>query len=157
LQRPRRVNWIVRRQEAEAIPVDEKQTAPTSLKIVAVLFLLGGLSSAVDVLIRLTQGSLFLNLGVLGLFIGVGLLRFSRGWRTCALVFLWLTMIGCPLVGVVMLVSDQPLEYTMFGQKMGEAPKAAGVAILAVVFVLAIWQYWVLTRPSVRRLFGLLA
>lgn len=137
--------------------MDQQQAAPISLKVVAVLFFLVGLFSAIDVLIRLTQGSLFLNLGVLGLFIGVGLMRYSRGWRTCALVFLWLAMIGFPLIGVAMLVVDQPPEYTVSGRKMGEAPKAAGVAVAVVGFALALWQYWVLTRPPVRRLFGITA
>jgi len=134
--------------------VGQQQPAPTSLKIVAALFFLSGLLSAIDVLIRLTQGSLFLNLGVLGLLIGPGLMRYSRGWRTCALVFLWIAMIGLPPVAVAMLVADRSLEYTAFGRPMGEAPKAAGVAAAVGGFALALWQYWVLTRPPVRRLFG---
>jgi hypothetical protein len=105
-------------------------------------------------LIRLTQGSLFLNVGVLSLFIGVGLLRYSRGWRTCALVFLWLAMIGFPLAAVFMLFTDQPLQFTVFDQPMGEVPRGVGVGVAALGFALAVWQYWVLTRPRVRRLFG---
>jgi hypothetical protein len=134
--------------------MDDRPAAPVSLKVVAALFILGGLSSAIDVLIRLTQGSLFLNLGVLGLFIGIGLLRYSRGWRTCALVFLWLAMIGLPLAAVLLLATDQPLRYTILGRDMGEAPKAAGVVAVVVGFALTLWQYWVLTRPRVRQLFG---
>ena len=137
--------------------MEQRQPTPTALKVVAVLFILGGLSSAIDVLIRLTQGSLFLNFGVLGLFIGPGLLRYSRGWRTCALVFLWLGMVGFPLAAVLVLATDQPLRYTVFGQQMGEAPKGAGVAVAALGFALALWQYWVLTRPRVRQLFGVSA
>ncbi len=143
---------FVRRQKGALM--EQRQTAPVSLKIVAALFILGGLFSAIDVLIQLTQGSLFLNLGVLGLFIGVGLLRYSRGWRTCALVFLWLAIIGFPLAAVIILATDQPLRYTVFGQEMGEAPKGVGVVVAVVGFALALWQYWVLTRPRVRCLFG---
>jgi hypothetical protein len=62
-------------------------------------------------------------------------------------------MIGSQLAVVAMLASDRPLVYTV-GPKRGEAPKAVGVAVAVVMFVLALWQYWVLTRPSVRRLFG---
>jgi hypothetical protein len=134
--------------------MEQRQAPPIPLKIVAGLFILGGLSSAIDVLIRLTQGSLFLNLGVFGLFIGLGLLRYSRGWRTCALAFLWLAMIGFPLAAVVMLATDQPLRYAVSGLETGDVPKALGVAVAVGGFALALWQYWVLTRPRVRRLFG---
>src|SRR5688572_11216849 len=127
--------------------MDKNESAPVTVKVVAALFILTGLSSALDVLIRLTQGSLFLNFGVLGLFIGIGLLRRSRGWRTCALVFLWIAMIGLPLAAVLLLATDQPLHYTLFSREMGEAPKSAGVAVAAVAFALTLWQYWVLTRP----------
>jgi hypothetical protein len=134
--------------------MEQQQPAPLSLKVVAGLFFLFGLGSAVEVLIRLAQGSIYLNIGVLGLFIGAGLLRYDRGWRTCALVFLWLGMIGFPLAAVLLLATPLPLSFTLFGQQMGEAPKGAGVAVAALGFALALWQYWVLTRPRVRRLFG---
>lgn len=142
--------------------MSDRPPAPASLKIVAALFILGGLSSALDALIRLTQGTLFLNLGILGLFIGIGLLRYSRGWRVCALVFLWLAMVGFPLAGFLLVATDQPVRFTLFGQEVSEVPKTAGVAVAgvavaAVGFALALWRYRVLTRPRVRQLFGLSA
>jgi hypothetical protein len=128
-----------------------------SLKIVAALFIVGGVSSIIDVIIRLTQGTIFLNFGVLGLFIGIGLLRFSRGWRTCALVFLWIALIGLPLVALALLCFEGPVDYTLFGQKVGEAPRVVGVTLAAGMFAIALWQYWVLTRPDIRKLFGISA
>jgi hypothetical protein len=63
-------------------------------------------------------------------------------------------MIGLPLAAVMLLATDQPLRYTILGRDMGEAPKAAGVVAVVVGFALTLWQYWVLTRPRVRQLFG---
>jgi hypothetical protein len=133
--------------------VEQQQSVPLSLKIVAALFVLGGISSIIEVITSLTQGTLNLNFGVLGLFIGIGLLRLSRPWRTCALVFLWIAMIGIPLIAIFFMIASGPLDFTLFGQKVGQASKGLGILLAIVVFALAVWQYWVLTRPEVRKLF----
>jgi hypothetical protein len=39
--------------------------------------------------------------------------------------------------------------------KVGHVPKAAGVMAAVVFFLVALWQYRVLTRPNVRALFRL--
>jgi hypothetical protein len=134
--------------------MDNATPIPTSLKVVAVLFLLSGIFSLIEVIVSLMHGHFNLNFGILGLFIGPGLLRLSRGWRTCALVFLWITMIGLPMVALLFLVTSGPLDFTLFGQKVGDASKGLGILVAALLFALAVWQYRVLTRPDVRRLFG---
>jgi hypothetical protein len=128
---------------------------PTSLVVVAVLFILGGASAVFEAIIALLHGSVDLNFGVLGLFIGPGLLRFSRGWRTCALVFTWLGLLGLPIIAVMFLISSLPLDITVVGQKVGNLSKFIGVFAGVTIFALTVWQYRVLTRPDVRRLFKL--
>ena len=137
--------------------MEQHQSAPLSLKLVAALFILGGISSIIDVIICLTQGTIFLNIGVLGLFIGIGLLRFSRCWRTCALAFLWIALIGLPLAALAFLFLEGAVDYTLFGRRMGEAPRVVGVTLAAALFALALWQYRVLTRPDIRKVFGVSA
>lgn len=137
--------------------MEPHQSAPLSLKIVAALFILGGISSIIDAIINLTQGTLPLNFGVLGLFVGIGLLRLSRAWRTCALVFLWIAFIALPLVGLAFLFLAGPVNYTIFWQKVGPGSRVIGVALAALLFAVAVWQYRVLTRPEIRKLFGLSA
>jgi hypothetical protein len=132
--------------------MDNSKPIPTSLKVVAALFILSGICSLIDVVVSLMHNNI--NFGVLGLFIGPGLLRLRRGWRTCALVFLWIAMIGVPIIAVLFLTSSGPVDFVLFGQKVGHASKEFCIAIVAVVFALAVWQYRVLTRPDVRRLFG---
>ena len=131
----------------------EFRSVPTSLKVVAVLFILSGVASLVDVILSLFQGTLNFNLGVLGLFIGMGLLRLNPTWRVWALVFTWIAIIGAPIIGLLFLFLPGPLNFTLFGQPAGQAPKAAGVAVAAVIFLVALWQLRVLTRPDVRELF----
>lgn len=132
-----------------------KQPVPTSLVIVAALFILGGLSAVVEMIAALARGGIFLNFGVLGLFIGFGLLRLSRGWRTCGLVFTWLGLIFMPIAGLLVLTSSGPVNFTMFGQSMGRLPPIVGLLFVALIFAVLVWQYRVLTRPDIRFLFKL--
>jgi hypothetical protein len=141
--------------EAEIVSSDPKSRIPVALKMVAILFIVAGVLAIVEIVIALMRNHLNINLGVLNLFIGLGLLRLSRGWRTCALVFLWIAIIGLPIVAVVFLGSDVPLELKLFGQKIGHASKGLATTFVAVLFVVVLWQYWVLTRADIRKLFDL--
>jgi cytochrome c oxidase subunit IV len=127
---------------------------PTSLRVVALLFILVGVSSLIDVIGSLFQGTLKIHFGVLALFIGPGLLRLSQGWRTCALVFLWIAMIGAPIIAILLMTASGPLDFKLFGQRVGHGSKELGILLAGLMFVLAVWQARVLTRPDVRRLFG---
>jgi hypothetical protein len=134
--------------------MDENRRIPASLKVVAILFILGGICSVIEVLVSLMYSHININFGVLGLFIGPGLLALRRGWRTCALVFVWIALIFIPIFTIFMLGHSGPLDFKVFGQKVGHASKELGLATAAILFLLSIWQYRVLTRPDVRRLFG---
>lgn len=135
--------------------MDENRQIPASLQAVAILFILGGVFAVIEVLVSLAHSHLNINLGVLGLFIGPGLLALRPGWRTCALVLLWIAMIGVPIIAIFMFGQSGPLDFKVFGQKVGHASKVFGLALAVILFLLSFWQYRVLTRPDVRTLFGL--
>ena len=134
--------------------MDENRQIPASLKAVAILFILGGIFAVIEVLVSLAHSHLNINFGVLGLFIGPGLLALRPGWRTCALVFLWIAMIGIPIIAILMLGHSNPLDFKVFGQTVGHVSKELGLAIAVILFLLSFCQYRVLTRPDVRALFG---
>lgn len=136
-------------------PAGTPAKAPTSLKIVAVLFIIGGVLAVIEILAALARGGININFGVLGLFIGPGLLRFSRGWRTCGLVFLWIGLVGLPIIFLIGLTGSVPAHFTVFGIKMARIPSWWVSVGVIPFFVLVLWQYRVLTRPDVRRHFGL--
>ena len=135
--------------------MEEKPQIPTSLKVVAILFIIGGVFAAIEVLVSFVNGRININFGVLGLFIGPGLLALRPGWRTCGLVFIWIALIGMPIAAILMLAQPNSLRFGLFGLDVGHAPLVVGLAVAAGTFALAFWQYRVLTRPDVRRLFGL--
>ena len=134
--------------------MQQRRRIPVSLTIVAILFILGGVSAVIEVALALMQGRININFGLLGLFIGPGLLALRPGWRICALVFTWIALIAIPIVAIIMLAYSGPFHWTVFGQRIGRAPKAAGIVVVIGVFSLALWQYHVLMRADVRALFG---
>jgi len=131
----------------------EKQDIPTSLKIVAILFILGGINSVIDVIVAILHNRINIHFGVLGLFIGPGLLSLRPGWRTCAIVFIWIALIFLPIFTVFMFLHSGPLDFNVFGQKVGHASKEFGLVMAVIMFLLSLWQYKVLNRSDVRSLF----
>ncbi len=130
-------------------------TLPISLKVVALLFIICGILSILEMIGHLISGHININFGALGVFVGPGLLKLKRGWRTCALVLIWFAMITLLIVSVVALFLTQPATLKIFGQEMGHAP-AWTLSILGVIlFAVALWEYRVLTSHQVRRLFGI--
>ncbi len=133
-----------------------RNSIPASLFAVAVLFGIQGVLAVLDVVVSLFHYHVSINFGVLALLVAPGLLSLSRGWRTFALVTLWLSLIGCAaMAALVFLEATGPLPLFSYGRHIGFIPKWAAIAWAVAFFALALWQYSVLTRPDVRRLFGL--
>ena len=124
-----------------------------SLTIVAILFILGGISAAIEIIVSLVHSHVNLNFGVLGIFIGRGLLKLSRGWRTCALVFTWIALIGIPLIALLFISARGQLDFKVLGQTVGHTSKGFGLLVAGIASAVALWQYRVLTRPDVNELF----
>jgi len=126
---------------------------PRALTVVAWLFAAEGALAAMDVLLALSQAQVSLNVGVLCIFVARGLLKLRRGWRTFALVILWLEMILFPVFALCMVAGTG--DFSFIGVHV-RSPNSAGGAVLVLgLFALTAWEYRVLTRPDVRRLFNL--
>ena len=126
---------------------------PAALNVVAVLFLLGGISNAIDVLLALREGRIDPNVGILGIPIFFGLRAFSSQWRTAALVFLWFGFLLCPFIVIFVAFGDVPVEFRLFGRHIAALP-SYGMSIAGILlFLLLVWQYGVLVRPDIRALF----
>jgi len=126
---------------------------PRALRVVALIHWAGGVLAAAGIVVNLFHDRLFLDLDLLGIPIYYGLLRLSSGWRTCALVFLWGDLIATPLMFLVGLVGKPPAFVLVLGVRL-ESISPVWMSVLAVpAFILALWQYRVLTRPEIRSLF----
>jgi len=126
---------------------------PTPLSVVSYLFLLMGIMAAIGIIGELTQGSIRLDFDLLGFWIFFGLRRYSQGWRTCALSFIWLQLIALPIVFVYGFFGSGPAFIKIFGVRYADIPIIWVSVVSAVLFLLVLWMYRVLTRPSIRSSF----
>jgi hypothetical protein len=130
-----------------------ERNIPTPLNVVAYLFLLMGIMSAFEILGELTHGTIRFGFGVLGIWIFFGLRRYSPGWRTCALVFIWLGMIGLAIAFIYGFLGSGPAFITVFGRRYADIPVIWISVGAGLFFPLEFWMYHVLTRPDIRILF----
>ena len=145
--------------------MEETKSIPVSLTVVAILFTLSGIDAAIQIVVSLVHNHpnlIFLVLqnlilGILGLlmiFIGAGLLRLSRGWRTCALVINWIAIIGLPILALTIIIVRAPLNFKILGQVAGHPPKGLGLLIVGIELAVVLWVNHVLiTRHDVKELF----
>ncbi len=131
----------------------QERQIPTALKVVSYLFLYLGVFAAIDMIVRLTRSDIHFDAGLLGFWIYGGLRRYSHGWRTCALVLIWIAFISLPIVIVWMLLSSGPAYLQVFGQLIADVSKIWVLVPGVLVFLVAFWEYRVLTRPDIYRLF----
>lgn len=130
-----------------------KQDIPVSLKIIAWLYMISGTLDAIGILRALANNHFSINLGIIYIFAGIGLLKLRSGWRTFSLVMLWLGFIIAPLVLISMTSTDTSINFTLLGQSAGFISKSTALIFGVLIYALMIWEYRVLTRADVRELF----
>ncbi len=130
-----------------------RQDIPTALKIVAWLFIIGGILDAIETLVSLANNYIDINLGVINIFAGIGLLNLRPGWRIYSLVIIWLGLIIIPIVLILMITVSSPLDFKFFGQNIGYLSKLPALIFGALIYALIVWEYRVLTRSDIIKLF----
>jgi hypothetical protein len=132
-----------------------KQRTQNALSVVSYLFLFIGVIALIEMIGRAARGAFHFNFGILGIGIFAGLRRFSRAWRTCALLFTWYSIITLSFA-LFTCFCDQPASTTptFFGQRLSTVPANWLSIPLLMVLLVTLWQYRVLTHPAIRRLFA---
>jgi len=120
--------------------------------LVARLFLLEGIAAVVGMAVSLSQGHLLLDLTALGIPMSFGLVRGSRGWRTWALVNLWLGMLASPFLAIT-IAMEHEVYLSILGIPIQGLSPIVAYPVVAASFALALWQYRTLTREDVRAAF----
>lgn len=130
----------------------ERPTLPTAIRAIAYFTILCGIAYALTMVVSLAQGRLHLNIAVLQIPAGFGILRLSRGWRTFQLWMLWFGMIGFGILFLVLLIGRSQLSISGYGDFIKS--RELLIVICAAMFALELWQYRVLTSREARLLFG---
>jgi hypothetical protein len=126
---------------------------PTALRVIAYATIFFGVCSVIHVITALFRNRLDLNLGVLQIPAGFGLLRLSRGWRTFKLVVLWIAFIAYAVAAAVLAVNG--FRFTLFRRAPSESLQDFMIILAVPLLAYMIWEYRFLTSPAIRRLFGL--
>jgi tRNA A-37 threonylcarbamoyl transferase component Bud32 len=139
---------------------------PRSLMIVAALFVLVGCAEAY----KFASDDYGHVPGMLGIPIGIGLLRRRPGWRKAALASIWLCLaalvpwISLAFLGLLpnsgtafnanMTVNGQKVELVIKDGRIVSADHAWVIVVsVAVVVALLTWMLFALTRPKVKAVF----
>jgi len=127
---------------------------PTSLKIVAWMFILLGLYAVFNITSGIVNGRPGFDFGIAGLLIGPGLLYRKPAARMWAIVSTWLGLIGIPIL-LAFFWSVRDHLYTHLGSRSySNVPFIVPLIPLALIWILVLWQYHVLTRVDVRAHFA---
>jgi hypothetical protein len=132
---------------------------PVRVKVIGVLLIISGAWAAVDVAAALAQGTISLNLGVLLLPAGIGVLMRSNGWRGCAVFVLWLFLIFVPIAALLVLggalsgggTLTVTIGSTTRPAQGGDAwVLVVALSVFALVWCFVLWMALVLQAPKVR-------
>ncbi len=130
---------------------------PGRVTAVAVLLIIFGVWAILEILVSLLRFHLNLNLTALMLPTGIGVLKRSNSWRVCAVVFLWIFLVGMPLLFLLVVGSGGQASWHFLGRPIANPPE--GLVALVVltglaVYALCIWMLTVLSSAQTRAYFA---
>jgi hypothetical protein len=135
---------------ADPVPAPPRPL-PWDLRLVAYLYLAGGIAAIVHMVVAAIAGRPLLNAAVVFLIVGLGLLRLRRAWRRRAIVI----TVALPLLGLAMTGYLYVLNGRNFVKWVGFSQgTVAGIAACAVLLALVVWMLRVLSSARTRALFG---
>lgn len=125
---------------------------PRDLRIVALLFLLSGINSALTMVVGFMTGQIRLEFGFISIFAFFGLLHLSRGWRLYALFMIWWGIVISPVI-IILGLTTNLCTFNIFTLPVTQIPPLVGAMVSLVIFFLLLWQLKVLTRREIKALF----
>jgi hypothetical protein len=127
---------------------------PTVLVVVAWIFIIEAIAAIVPTARSLlVNRTLNLDLSLLGLWIGPGLLRGEASFRRWALFILRLDAVLGAIALLFFALAPSLPPITVLRGSLGFLSRGVLVATIALVFIGTIWQLRVLQRPDIRQLF----
>ena len=132
---------------------------PWSLYLVGWFVVAGGCHSLATVVAGLYWDSLTLDLGVVAIFAGRGLLQLHEGWRRLTRLFLGLVLCAVPFMILVFVGGFLHWLFTP-NDYLGGTPfntcglhPATAMLLIGASFVLSLWAYRVLSSERANLLF----
>lgn len=118
---------------------------PSSLKIVAWIFILTGLNGLISMLISFNTNHIKLSLDAIKLYVGIRFFVRSKSSRKAAIFLVCLDFILIPIALVILLNTNQSqMDFRLFGYTFGKIPTAGTFLLVIIMLLLNVWQYKVL-------------
>jgi hypothetical protein len=127
--------------------------APKALTIVAWLFIIEGAAAVVAMIISFYRGSGTVDLTVLDMLIGFGLLRLDPTWYRWAVFSTWVGIVLTLVLFPVLVFASSAPSMTVFSIPVGTTSRAYLFVIGVIGLGLFVWQLRVLRRRDVSELF----
>jgi hypothetical protein len=127
----------------------ENTNPPLALKIVAYISILSGVESALSMVIALLGSKIKLDFGIIGIFVGLGLLRGSLKWRNWALIFVYFQIFVIFLFTIFSISQPHKIFFKVFGVKVGRMPLELALFFVLGLAAFIFWEYSVLKRKDV--------
>ena len=136
-----------------------RRELPTAAKVVAWLFVGFGVLAAIEVVVGLFNDRCSFNLNVLGIPLGIGLLKRSETSRSISVVMLWIAVVLSAVMGIFLLFMTFSGSGTMSFRgrqiRQGDADyrlllgMGLFVALVAIA-ALEVWMLRILRRADTR-------
>lgn len=139
-----------------ATPPDPRSLRPVAVTVVAWVLIAFGVLGLMNMFWKLAHGTWFIESGVLGVFMGSGLLRGRSGWWKVTLVY-FAAGIVFVLASVPLVLGKPwaPMRLNLFGMDAATMGKTTALLLLTLMFAAAFIGIFALTRPHVRVWFKL--
>jgi hypothetical protein len=127
--------------------LDHAREAPPPVTILGVITFLGGVCAAVNIVWALIGGRISLDLGIIWIWVGPGLIAGSSAWRIVAISLIWLVVAGTAAVLIYWGINFP--EYIGMIDEVNTY-SATVIAAIVTFVVLAVaylaWSLWVLYK-----------
>ena len=135
--------------------MNEKKYPPLALKIVAYLSILAGIISLIGMISSFMTNHITINFGVIELFIGLGLLKGKKTWRSFALLIIWLMFLVIPIISIRLLAYDTTTTLKFLGLRITPVTTEVVMVFGSILLIWNIWQYVVFNRKDVLAYFDI--
>lgn len=132
---------------------NDRLRAPLALNVLAWLYIATGVGAVLGIAKAIAHNTIDLDFSVFCVLIGWGLLRRSASSRAWALFCSGLGAILIVPVAIILYYAKAPLTVSIFDRDLGSVPKIWAVGFGLLALLVLFWQYLILTRSDVRKLF----
>jgi hypothetical protein len=111
------------------------------------------MSAVIKMGLALFAGRLVIDAGIILLWSGLGLLRWSDGWRRFSVGLGWFSLFALPATMLLFVRRPTSMTLDLFGETMGSVPGWLAVLLLAAAVAAIVWEIWVLSSRRICTMF----